>query len=70
MSNFKISPFTQGKPTIPKRWRRSRFLLLIIAVETMFFGYWIFRLNTQITKLEQQINTMQAGKNEAKNVQR
>jgi hypothetical protein len=64
MSNFKISPFIQGKPAVPKRWRCSRFLLLIMAIETMAFGYWIFRLNAQIARLEQQINTIQASGNE------
>jgi hypothetical protein len=63
MNNFKISPFTQGKPTVPKRsW--SRFLLLILLlimiIETMSFGYWIFRLNAQIAELEQRIEIIQA----------
>jgi hypothetical protein len=64
MSNFKISPLVQGKPTVPKRWLWFRFLLLIMAIETMAFGYWIFRLNTQITKLERQIDTIQSIENE------
>jgi hypothetical protein len=60
MSNFKISPFTQGKPTVPKRQQRSRFLLLIMAIETMAFGYLIFRLNAEITELKKQIKLLQA----------
>jgi hypothetical protein len=70
MGNFKISPFIQGKPVIKRRsW--SRFLLLIIAIETMAFGYWIFRLNAQITELEQRIEIAQANeKEEPANVQR
>jgi cell division protein FtsB len=64
MSNFKISPFIQGKPAVPRRWWLSRFLLLIIAIEIMAFGYWIFRLNAQITELKQQINAMRATENE------
>jgi outer membrane murein-binding lipoprotein Lpp len=35
-----------------------------MAIETMAFGYWIFRLNAQIARLEQQINTIQASGNE------
>jgi hypothetical protein len=59
MNNFKISPFTQEKSTVPRRsW--SRFLLLILAIETMAFGYWIFRLSAQITELEQRIEIIQA----------
>jgi hypothetical protein len=64
MSNFKISPLVQGKPAVPRRWRCSRFLLLIMAIETMAFGWWIFRLKAQITALNQQINTMRANENE------
>jgi hypothetical protein len=62
MSSFKISPFIQGKPTISKRpW--LRFLLLIVVLETTAFGYWIFRLNTQITELKRQIETMRTIEN-------
>jgi hypothetical protein len=64
MSNFKISPVIQGKPAVPKRRSWSRFLLLIIVLETMVFGCWIFRLNTQITKLKEQIELMQTDENE------
>jgi hypothetical protein len=63
MTNFKISPITQEKSHLKKRpW--FRLLLLIIILETMAFSYWIFRLNTQITELKQQINTMRANENE------
>jgi hypothetical protein len=63
MSNFKISPLVQGKSHLKKRpW--FRFLLLIIVLETMAFGYWIFQLNAQITELKRQINTMRASGNE------
>jgi hypothetical protein len=69
MSNFKILPFIQGKPVIPRRsW--FHFLWLIIFLETIVGGYWIFRLNLQIAKLEQQINTIQTNENkEQVNVQ-
>jgi hypothetical protein len=63
MSNFKISPLVQGKSHSQRRFW-SHFLLLIMAIETMAFGYWIFRLNAQITALKQQINTMRASGNE------
>jgi hypothetical protein len=63
MSNFKISPLIQGKPHLKKRpW--FHFLLLIMAIETMAFSYWIFRLYAHITELKQQINTMRASGNE------
>jgi hypothetical protein len=63
MSNFKISPLMQEKTRIKKR-PCFRLLLLIIVLETMAFGYWIFRLNTKITELKQQINTMRTMENE------
>jgi hypothetical protein len=62
MSNFKVSPLIQGKSAVQKQsW--SRFLLLIILLETMAFGYWIFRLNAQIAELKQQINNIRTGEN-------
>jgi hypothetical protein len=63
MSNFKISPLIEGRPAVQKH-PRSCFLLLIIVLETMASGWWIFRLNAHITELKQQINTMQVNENE------
>jgi hypothetical protein len=63
MSNFKISPLVQGKPAVPRRWWLSRFLLLIMAIETMAFSYWIFRFNAQITEFKRQISSIQASEN-------
>jgi uncharacterized membrane protein YciS (DUF1049 family) len=58
MSEIKISPVTQCKAR-----RKPDFLpwffAVIVIVETTVSGYWFFRLNTQITRLKQQIETLQ-----------
>jgi hypothetical protein len=69
MPEFKISPATQCK-TRPRSSFLFWFLSLIIVLEAMFFGCWIFHLNAQIAKLEQQISTTQPIENGGKYVQR
>jgi hypothetical protein len=63
MSEFKISPVTQCKMK-PKPHFLLWFFAAIVIVETIAGSYWFFRLNDQIAKLKQQINTMQAIENE------
>jgi hypothetical protein len=57
MSEFKISPVMQCK-TRPKSRFLFGFLILIVIAETIAAGGWIFRLNLQITKLEQQLHDL------------
>ena len=69
MSEFKISPAMQCK-TRPKRHFLFWFLAVVMIIETIVGGCWIFRLNAKIAKLEQQINTIQTSENkEQVNVQ-
>ncbi len=55
MSNFKISPL------IEKRSKRKKFsfpwLWLLIVIETLAAGVYIFRLHERIDYLESQFNT-------------
>jgi hypothetical protein len=68
MTEFKISPVTQCK-TRSNRSFLSWFLSLIMIIETISFGYWIFRLNAQIAELERRIEIIQANeKGESTNV--
>jgi uncharacterized membrane protein YciS (DUF1049 family) len=74
MSEFKISPVTRCK-TRRKPDFLSWLFAAIVIVETIAGGYWFFRLNVQIRKLKQQIDTLQQRnsirtiENEADNVQ-
>jgi uncharacterized membrane protein YciS (DUF1049 family) len=63
MSEIKISPVTQCKAR-RKPVFLSWFFAAIVIVETIASGYWFFRLNVQIRKLKQQINTIQTTANE------
>ena len=63
MSEFKITPVTQCK-TRPKRHFLFWFLAVVMIIETIVGGCWIFRLNSQITELEQRIESIQATENE------
>jgi hypothetical protein len=50
--------------TRPKSRFLFGFLILIVIAETIAAGCWIFRLNSQITELQQQIKLSQANENE------
>jgi uncharacterized membrane protein YciS (DUF1049 family) len=58
MSEFKISSVTQCK-TRPKSNFLFLFLAVVVVLEAIAAGCWIFRLNVQITEMERQLNDLQ-----------
>jgi Tfp pilus assembly protein PilN len=62
MSKFKISPVTQCKTREKPRFL-SWLFLLVLVLQTIAGGYWFFRLNSQITQLKLQIETLQQRNN-------
>lgn len=59
MSNFRISPFKEGKPTAKKS--RFPWLWLFVVIETLAAGVYIFRLQERVNCLELQIRESYRG---------
>jgi Tfp pilus assembly protein PilN len=58
MSEFRISPVTQRKERAKScffHW----FLVAVVIVEAVAGGYGFFRIDAQITELQQQIESLQ-----------
>lgn len=59
MNNFRISPFSEGKSKHKRKF--LSWLWLLIAIETLASGLWIFRLQQKIDYLESQISAQNIG---------
>jgi hypothetical protein len=61
MTQFKISPLIAEKPI---KKRKISWLWLIIFLETLAAGTWIFRLQERLAELEQQLLEQTNGRKE------